>query len=350
MSAAVPPSGRDQASDATKGLLIALVTLGHCYPAQLASPWVGEGALYDFHVLAFLLLPFLRPAAAFTWRSLSDRAVRYLVPFIAFALLSAAVWHLTLHPAAGWQALASALWRGDVDALAAGVGFTFLWFMPSLFTLTVLRSAVAATSRPLRWLLGAALVGLHGLVAGAHLALPLNPLPALYALPLGWALAALASWRGGRFLWLAVALACGVVTTRLRHHINVAPLLVPSWWTSQWLALHDLYAVAATLVAVHFGAVLARIPGLVPIGRHSLVIYLSHQFVLKGVELWATRQPWYGAPNAHLAVAAVSVPLALALGWAFAVWLARSPLRPWILPHTVRDWPPLRRVLGASPA
>ena len=338
------PRARDEANDATKGLLIALVALGHCAAAQRVWPWLHAGGLYDFHVLAFLLLPFLRPASACSTRVFADRAVRYLVPFGVFALLSAAVWHATLHPSVRWYALPLALIRGDVGALAQGVGFTFLWFMPCLLSLTVLRSLFAATRQPVRALLSLALLIVHGLLAGCSLPLPLNPLPALFALPLGWAVGALVPWQRGRWLFLAVAIACGAIAGVTVDHINVASLSLPDWHAPGRLLLHDVYAVAATLAVVHFGSVLARVPGLVPIGRYSLVIYLSHQFVLKFIEFWSQRQPWYAAWAGKIAVAAVAVPLSLLAGWALARLLDRPQIRPWILPQSLRDWPVTARL------
>ncbi len=346
MSAApAAPRARDVANDATKGMLIALVALGHCAAAQRVWPWLHAGGLYDFHVLAFLLLPFLRPASACSTRVFADRAVRYLVPFVAFALLSALVWHATLHPSVRWYDLPLALIRGDVSALAQGVGFTFLWFMPCLLSLTILRSLFAATRQPVRAILVAALLVLHGLLAGCALPLPLNPLPALFALPLGWAVAALAPWQRGRWLFLAVAIACGAIAGISGDHINVASLSLPDWRAPDRLLLHDVYAIAATLTAVHFGGVLARVPGLAQVGRYSLVIYLSHQFVLKFIEFWSVRQPWYAESTGKIAVAAVAVPLSLLAGWALARLLDRPQIRPWILPQTLRDWPVTARLV-----
>ena len=342
------PPGRDSASDATKGLLIVLVAVGHCIPAQQVWPWLGHGGLYDFHVIAFLLLPFLRPPVAASIRVFADRAVRYLVPFVAFALLAWVAWHAVPHRPVAWTALPLALLQGDVASLSEGVGFTFLWFMPCLLSLTVLRSAIAATSKPLRGATVAVLIVLHGCLAGTNLRLPLNPLPAVYVLPLGLAVAALAHHRRARFVWLAVACSCGVIAAFRQDHINVASLIVPLWRTPLSVVLHDVYAIAATLTVVHFGPELARVPGLAHIGRYSLVVYLSHQFVLKAIEIWSERQPWDGTWNAKALVAVVAIPASLAAGWWLARILDRPRVRPWIRPHSVRDWPPTAWLVAAT--
>ena len=343
------PRVRDAGNDATKGLLIALVALGHCFPAQRVLPWVAQGGLYDFHVIGFLLLPFLRPAAPCTVRFVLDRAVRYLVPFVVFALLSCAAWQLTLHPPVAASALPLALIRGDVVALAQGVGFTFLWFMPALLSLAILRSLVAGTRPGLRLILGAAVIALHGLIAATYLPLPLNPLPALFVLPLGWALAVLARRPPARWLWLLLAVLCGVVAWRAHHHINVAALSLPSWRTPHWLLLHDVYAVAATLAAIQFGPALARVPGLVPIGRYSLAVFLSHQFFLKFAEMALARQTWGNETWALSLVALLAVPGSLAFGWLVAQLLDRPAIRPWILPQTAAEWPPTARFTRRTP-
>ena len=335
------PRSRDEGSDATKGLLVTLVALGHCVQAQLMWPWLFAGGLYDFHVIAFLLLPFLRPAAPFSSRALADRAVRYLVPFAVFALASCALWHVVFHPAAGWLALGKALVLGDVHALMAGVGFTFLWFMPALLALTLLRSAIAATSVRMRVLLISAVLAAHVVLRLARVPLPLNPLPALYVLPLGWAFAALMPQPRSRWLWLALAVAGAVWTDHLGDHINVASLQVPDWRRMDLVVLHDVYAIAATLAVVQFGRVLARIRPLVALGRYSLVVFLSHQFVLKAFDVWATRQPGYASAEFKVAVAVVAVPTALAAGWWLARQLERPGIRRWVLPNSAREWPVL---------
>ncbi len=350
MTTPTAPRPRDVGNDATKGFLVALVALGHFVPAQSLSPWLSSGGLYDFHVIGFLLLPFLRPAAPFGVRVFADRAVRYFVPFLVFALLSFLAWKLTVNPAAAWRALPAALLYGDVLSLGDGVGFTFLWFLPALFSLTWLRSAIAVCRGFLHTALVLAVLLAHGLMTWPGFPLPFNPLPALFVLPIGWALTRLAPLRRGHILWLVLSVICGIVAARLHHHINIGALAVSTWRQPGLLLLHDVYALAATLTVIHFGDQLARIPGLVPIGRYSLVVYLSHQFVLKAVEIGASRHQWYTSPGAKLVLVVVAVPGSLALGWLLARLLERPAIRPWILPQSLRDWPVSARLLRLSQA
>lgn len=333
------PRTRDTGSDAAKGLLLALVALGHSQSAQLACPWLREGGLYDFHVIGFLLLPFLRPPAAFTRAVLVDRAIRYLVPYLVFALFSAVCWHLIFHPQVPWTTLPYGLLRGDVYGLSGSIGFTYLWFMPCLLSLTVLRSLVATATQPLRWLLVLGVVSIHGAIVACFVPLPFNPYPALWVLPLGWATAWLARFVHFRAVWILLACACGVLAARLHHHINVGAMALPTWQQPGLLILHDVYAVVATLAVVGLGPLLARVPGLVALGRYSLAIYLGHQFVLKAAEVWASHQVWYASSQAKVGVAVIAVPASLALGWMLVRVLEHPRIRSWILPNNVGDWP-----------
>lgn len=213
-----------------------------------------------------------------------------------------------------------------------------MWFMPALFSLTLLRSAIAATPQPTRAMLGVAVIGAHFVLRYAPMVLPLNPLPALYVLPLGWAFAVLAQRPQAKWVWLGLALVGAVVAGVLHDHINLASLQVADWQRPDLVLLHDGYAIAATLAVVQFGPVLAKVRPFVALGEHSLVVFLSHQFVLKAVDVVVVRHPSHSEQSFQLAVAAVAVPVALTVGWVLALVLARPTLRRWVLPNGVSDW------------
>ena len=70
-------------ANGAKGILIALVVLGHNRVLSAASPELFS-SLYNFHVGSFLLLPFFAAGKGFGRSWLADRAVRYLVPHLVF--------------------------------------------------------------------------------------------------------------------------------------------------------------------------------------------------------------------------------------------------------------------------
>lgn len=132
--------------DAIKGFFIVLVVVGHNTLVLAVLPRASE-VLYNFHIFAFLLLPFLLASHPLGRGFAADRAVRYLVPHAAFYGLAAALFaasrlpEVTLAESAG-RALAG-LALGTPGAIERGCGLRAFWFLPALFTLALLRAAMA---------------------------------------------------------------------------------------------------------------------------------------------------------------------------------------------------------------
>lgn len=350
-------SGRESASDAvdgTKGLLVLLVVLGHDVVLTQRFPEFFN-VVYNFHVIGFLLLPF-----AFSSRTASlpwtvDRATRYLVPYAVFAGLAAILYRVIEGPncdMATWCVrVALALARGDSGSLKATTGFTAFWFLPALFSVTVLRATLRA-----KGVFGA---GLVLLVAVLHVTIgawpgwakfgpPLGFTTALFVLPLGWAVEQawprLVSHRGKVVLAAsAIALACGAIAYRTKSISNIGALTVFDWREPSKLLLHDAYAVAAFLAALAGGPWLAKVPLLVRLGRDSLAVYLTHLFA---TQLYVRFAHVVGIPVLGLVGllnVAMSVVVIVALSLVAASALRAQVCQAWLFPRGVRDWPPLRR-------
>ncbi len=123
--------------DGFKGILIALIVLGH-------NPWyakyypLAHALLYNFHVACFLLFPALTINDRTSPGRLKNRLVRLLVPqFIFFTLLAALYFVLYVEK----QPEDMILWVSKLpialvfmnEAMVNQVaGFRFLWFLPAL--------------------------------------------------------------------------------------------------------------------------------------------------------------------------------------------------------------------------
>lgn len=128
---------RDE-SNAVKGLLILLVILGH--NKYLMQGGYSYRFLYSFHVYSFFLLPFLYNwkdslLKDTLWRNLKRFYVPYTITFIALYVISVmqsndlSISELFLAWVCGSQHLLS-------EAFGSG---SFLWFIPTMFSLLAIR-------------------------------------------------------------------------------------------------------------------------------------------------------------------------------------------------------------------
>jgi fucose 4-O-acetylase-like acetyltransferase len=342
--------------DAVKGLFIVLVVAGHNTLLMHALPG-SSAALYNFHVFAFLLLPFLIPSRPLTLAFAADRAARYLVPHASFYLLAALLYAATRLPevsaAESLGRAAIGLVLGTPGAIERGCGLRMYWFLPALFSLALLRALL--TSLPVAGgrALAASALAFH-LAAGAlgpdvEDFLPFGLGIALFMLPLGQAAAVL--WRLrerlGRSGLAAVALGVWAATQlavwEAGSFVRLAGLKLPSAGEPLRLALHDTLPLAAFLAACGLARGLARVPGLVWLGGQSLFIYLVHSLVFQA--LLAAHPPlrvqaagWRG-----LALALGTLGATLALSALAARLVTASPsLRDLVSPHRAGEWLPLR--------
>jgi fucose 4-O-acetylase-like acetyltransferase len=346
--------------DAIKGFFIVLIVAGHNTLVGAVLPRSSE-VLYNFHVFAFLLLPFLLTSHPLGRGFAADRAVRYLVPHACFYLLAAALFAASRLPEAplaesAGRALAG-LVLGTPGAIERGCGLRAYWFLPAIFSLALLRAAMTGSRATAAALAGAGLA--FHLAAGALGAdvedwLVFGLSIALFMLPLGFAATGL--WRlregVGRGALTALALAVWAGTQLVAFEqgsfVRLAGLKVPSAAEPLRLLLHDALALSAFVSICGLSSRLARVPGLAWLGRQSLFIYLIHSLVFQGILAALGVRPGRGAPGGSVALAAGSLAATLALSALAAhVITTRPALRDLIAPRTAREWWPLRLLTRA---
>ena len=280
-----------QGLDACKGILIAFIVLGHnaLITQNVRAVFL---VLFCFHVTAFLLLPFLLPVRPFSAAFVRDRAIRYLVPHAWFFLAASAsylVMFLHCHPTAPWfgSVLFGAV-AGNARITKFACGFQLFWFLPTLLALVAFLSFYASASRRLRvaCVLGAILA--HGTVVWL-------PEPVKHFMPWGLGIVLYVFPLGimTRYLWHSVCrnipglslvtcsllcLLCSLYSIATRQTVLLGWLQVPSFFEPVRLITMNVFAISATLLLILLGERLARVPGLVTMGRHSISIYLIHSF------------------------------------------------------------------------
>jgi fucose 4-O-acetylase-like acetyltransferase len=328
-----------------------LIVLGH--NAALVALWPkGQIWLYGFHVQAFLLLPFRGPESPASRARILDLTVRYLVPFAAFYLATAALFQLVLGEGGPWHVVARDVFVGLVTGSAVTLdracGFALFWFLPTLWSLTLLRMGVrelwsrsGPAARAFAALLVVAPLGLMGLIAEPAAYLPMGLGPALYALPLGFAVALLApAARRAPALTVVLAVVLAIASRALNHRTNVATLVVATWPEPLAMAAEAAHAVSALLALLVVAPGLVRVPGLVAFGQRSLPVFLTHSLFLQALLLGGRALGFAPLGDDAVAFAVLGTIVAVAGGLVSAWVIERPWLRPWLLPRGVRDWPP----------
>jgi fucose 4-O-acetylase-like acetyltransferase len=338
-----------------KGLLIACIVLGHNSVVTIALPGLWT-VLYTFHVSAFLLLPFLHPSPAASRRFALDRAVRYGVPFVAFFLFAAALNTIMFRRGdPPVQILHEVAWGLIVTTFTSSrdaTGFALYWFLPTLYSLVVLRALWASCTRACRTTLLVILLAVHGTLGALpdeiRNLIPLGLPIVVYIFPLGL----LASWLWRRLCVRhlpeaaagagAIALVAMVAFLLAGGRVNLASLNLYTLARPIMQVLADTIAVAAFLAIAAFSPVLSRIGVLRWLGRGSLVVYLTHSIVFQALLRFAPNA-WVAEPGSAKAIATgliLFVGTLLLSGFLAEALERTEPARRLLLPRTWSDWRP----------
>ena len=158
-----------------KGLLILLIVFGHI--SQLLEQYGSlHATLYSFHVVSFLLLPFLFNKDILNYKNIKKNLKRIYVPYTVFFLLSFLIYSILeqqfnpLSAITGWFIGSSALLKIDT-------GLRVFWFFPAfMFTLILIMlfNTLAENKKKIFFLL--MLLG--------HILIPLIPKVYLFYFPL----------------------------------------------------------------------------------------------------------------------------------------------------------------------
>jgi fucose 4-O-acetylase-like acetyltransferase len=351
----VPASEKkSNAIDVVKGILILVVIAGHNEGLVQHALWLRQ-LFYYFNTQCFFLLSSLLDTKPFSMQLVRDRAIRYLVPFVSFLAIA---WAAFMALRGGGQSLGVAVANllraavtGSEPAIYAAVGMRYLWFLPALFSLVVIKAA------SIRWptlgwgLLAAAcclIVGAVYVPANVLAAMPCNALTGLFFFGLGDVFrraeaavtrlpmimrAAVAGGLTAGLAWLIVRLPLGWVAGA-----NIRSYDITNWptWTA---AIAFPCLVLATLLATAQAWPLRRLLALC--GHYSLPIYLTHMLLYRVLTLG-----WFGKKFDDLAtvgsdlragVVIFALTVAGSLSISIGIWQLPR-LRRLLFPRDWSDW------------
>lgn len=140
------------ASTGIKGLLIFLIILGH-NSFFSSETRIGMVYLYTFHIQAFFMLPFLYPHKELSFVRFRDYAVRLYYPFIIIFLFLSLINYFgcslgivpenvslgTMETTDKWKEFILTLITGNGYSIDYFSGFQFLWFLPVMFSMTLIK-------------------------------------------------------------------------------------------------------------------------------------------------------------------------------------------------------------------
>ena len=121
-----------------KGILILLIILGH--NSILMQERAIFNYLYHFHVYVFLLLPFLYNIPQFTFERVKKDFIHIYKPYTLFFVILVLINTYILNTKFNITQVLYAYISGNEYMLKANIGASFLWFMPTMFSLLLLRN------------------------------------------------------------------------------------------------------------------------------------------------------------------------------------------------------------------
>lgn len=337
--------------DATKGVLILLIVLGHNHQLVNASP-EGRWFLYNWHVYSFFLITALMPFRPEQPGFMRTRFVRYYVPFLIFFTL---VWAVT----EGWDRPGQKIgdWGmaaviGSADLLGVASGARLYWFLPALLGLTILRWGISKFGEWKNYVL--VTVAIVGFLISGLLSPTIKPyiplgLPiALYALGpclvFGKFTTFALDGSRVRLLFCAVVSAivfsiCNAIAAQTSSTLILAAFQYFDLRDPLALIVHALLAISACSTIVLLIALTARSKLLVWLGTSSLLIYLSHQ-IFYSLLLVLVRRTFPGALREYQSAMGVLLfLLTLLVSAGFAYCVTRSVRARRILtPRDFDDW------------
>jgi|GEM_PF-1330393 len=319
-----------------KGMFILLVVMDHNDLARSIIPGFLKG--FGFHVMGFMMIPFLRPAGPLDRRFMQYLFRLYYPYLLIVTLMSVIVAVITPVPAqvqAGRWALA--LYSGNSDIVKEAAHMALLWFLPSFIALIILRTCLENVAA---WLKAAGLLAawlVHPFIGSLAPAiqdyLPLGLLPALYVLPLAYLGIFLHQTCFAKLGATNALMQSGVIFILVKacqmhfgytNEIGFAAVAGAGNWPA--LLCNDAEAVSGVLMLFQASRFpLGRL--IEAFGKHSLQVYLLHAFVALAIYRLAL----------IVGLLSVSVPLA------FALTLAATALLTLALAKAIMALPRIRR-------
>lgn len=142
-------------SSVIKAILMFLIVLGHnmIFTTSLERYHIME-YIYQFHIQAFFLLPFLYGTKPLSKKRLGDYFVRYLWPFVSLTFTSFILYHVIYQKQEFDIVGLLQMWlTGDTLLIKKYCGVQIFWFLPAMFSMTIFKDLYYYSNRYIKALL-----------------------------------------------------------------------------------------------------------------------------------------------------------------------------------------------------
>ena len=333
--------------DVVKAVLIMMVVLDH--NNYVREYFYGFFLTLNFHVIGFLVLPFLRQPQRISVDYFLNRFARYYIPFLTFYFIAFIIYNYFVNSSPGniFDFLLAA-YSGDPRLLKEVAGFTMLWFLPTLFGVVILLAFLESVPVKLKMVIMAALAVSHGLIGMVEktflVYLPFGASVVIYIFLLGalfrklycyvdriwFLLLSVIVFIGSSYLLLVWGVPVEVGKTQVANCLDIKQLI--------FQAITGLFGVLSVVAASSW---MSGMKSLTLIGRHSLLIYLVHPFIYYALDLLISRSP-ASYELSQWAYMIITFCTALLLSCWFSVVIYKITwLKNTISPGYWKDWTPV---------
>lgn len=271
-----------------KGILIILVVIGHNGILMGKAPGLEvvpfNRYLYTFHVYSFLILPFLYNIPFFSIERIKKNFIRLYKPYTFAFILLAIFFYISNHTLSFDKCIIAYIF-GSEKLLRNSIGASFVWFIPSMFSLLILRDYFFHTSQKIIWITLLSFLFYCVFYIGSFFSVydtakyfPFGLLPAISLVSIGFLARLICCYMNNNKRKLFFFLLLGMFITYIffiidNSNINVSYKKIYNGSIMTLFMFVFIVAVAKIFSERKYVNIIKYL------GKHSLEIYITHVFI-----------------------------------------------------------------------
>ena len=332
--------------NAVKGILILSVMVGHLRSLAGVNLDIFQ-FVYNFHVICFLLLPFIYPVKQVNKAQILTWVWRFFVPFSVFFIAYGALNALFLGADYNMADIFKGYFVATPDMIDMVTGSKILWFLPHIFLVFVVFSLVMTKCQSFAMVLSVAF--LCHIFAGfidrqTSSYIPFTGINLLYLFFLGCVLRMIVlglkeSGKKYALLFFTLFLVIQFISIYTGNVLGYTGMYLFDITSPAKLFLCDALIISAMLFLL-YSDFLSKMKFLNWIGQHSLIIFLVHQPFL--FIAWKTMERVWGQAGSLtdiLIYGAVSFSVSLILSVICVLFFKRyQKINTLIFPRSFDEW------------